>query len=97
MATLASTKELRKMSQEDLQRELEEKRIYVSKLRLSIKMGTEKDTAKLRKEKVYIARILTIVHELNGAKKPSKMPTSAPATAGKPTSVKKTKSTTSKK
>jgi len=63
MSAFATTTELRKMSPQELQREIGEKQGVVSKLRLAVRMQSEKDTAKLRKERLYLARLLTIQHE----------------------------------
>ncbi len=82
MATHATPTELRKMSAEELQREIDEKRPAAKKLHILILAGTEKDTAKLRKERVQIARMLTVLGELKGKDTTSKL--ASPSKKAKP-------------
>ena len=49
------------MSLADLLKEAKQKATEVAKLRLSIKMQKEKDSAKYKREKKYFARLQTII------------------------------------
>lgn len=72
MAKTATTAELRKMSAADLRKEIADKRAEVAKLRMTVALGAEKDTAKFRREKKEIARMLTILGEVESAATPLK-------------------------
>ena len=92
------------MSAQELMRESADKRNEVAKLRLNIRAGSEKDTAKLRKERKYLARIHTVMHAVGGGAqvlkdKPqtSKLPASAKATAGRPAHKRSAKKSSSSK
>lgn len=61
MATTLSIVELRNMMVTDLLREVESQRSQVAQLRLGVKMGKEKDTARYRREKKYLARMLGVI------------------------------------
>lgn len=61
MATHLSIAELRNMTVTDLLREVESERIHVAQLRLGVKVGKEKDTARYRREKKYLARMLGVI------------------------------------
>lgn len=82
MSKTASSTELRKMSASDLRKELAEKRLEVAKMRMSVNQRSEKDTAKYRREKKHIARLLTVISQvedgagktLKAAPKASKVP-----------------------
>lgn len=63
MAGILTIAELHKMNLSDLQREVHEQRTHVAKLRLGIKMKKEKDTAKYRREKTQLARMVTVLTE----------------------------------
>ena len=63
MATKISIKELKNMPTDDLQREIKEQSAVVAKLRLSVKMNKEKDSAKYKKEKKQMARMKTVLKE----------------------------------
>lgn len=64
MATTTTTKELRKMTQADLAKEIREKEGEVVKLRLGVKLGKQKDSAKYIREKKQLARMKTVQSEL---------------------------------
>lgn len=53
--------ELKNMTLEDLVREVSDQRMLVRKLRITISMNTEKDSAKYRREKRALARMLTVI------------------------------------
>lgn len=74
MAIKTTMKELRKMNLADLTREALLKQALVSKMRLGIKMKKEKDTAKYRREKRQLARMQTVLTELNKAKDTTESP-----------------------
>ncbi|MDD4319141.1 MAG: hypothetical protein PHW10_02355 [Candidatus Peribacteraceae bacterium] len=62
MAThLASYGELTAMSLEDLRKEIREQRLSVERMHIGIRMNKEKDSAKYRREKRALARMLTAV------------------------------------
>lgn len=63
MAHRVTPTELRKMPLEELLKEIDEKRLLVAKMRLDVRMRTEKDTAKYRREKRAFAALLTILGE----------------------------------
>ena len=63
MATTLSMKELRTMQQSDLQKELKSQRAVVAKLAIGIQMQKEKDTAKYRREKKVLSRMMTALGE----------------------------------
>lgn len=63
MSKLASTIELRAMQKADLLKEIAEQRDSVAKLRMQIELKSEKDTAKHRRQKRYLARLLTVAGE----------------------------------
>ncbi len=63
MATKISIKELKNMPTDDLLREIKEQSAVVAKLRLSVKMNKEKDSAKYKKEKKQMARMKTVLKE----------------------------------
>lgn len=61
MAHTLTVGELRNMQSTDLAREAREQRALVAKLHMGIKLQKEKDTAKYRREKKLLARMLTIL------------------------------------
>lgn len=63
MATDTTLAELRKMQLSDLLREMKELSTSVAKLRLTVRLGQEKDTAKYQRAKKQLARYKTIVTE----------------------------------
>lgn len=76
--------ELLKMTAEDLRRDAKEKRASIGKLRLALEMKKEKDSAKLRRERRDLARVLTVVSMKKAEalqKKPSSPTVSAPKKA----------------
>jgi len=71
MSSLTTIKELRKMSAEDLRKEIIAQQNTVVKLRLGVKLGKEKDSAKYVREKKQLARMKTVyssVHSVAPAK-----------------------------
>lgn len=98
--------ELRKMPLPDLEREIMEKRMQLTKVHLGVEMRQEKDTAKVRFERRELARMLTALNEkrsssaLNTDAKTATVP--APAAkkakvAAKKSAPKAAKSSTPKK
>lgn len=69
MATLTTTKELRNMTPADLAKEIRAKENEVVKLRLGVKLGKEKDSAKYIREKKQLARMKTVHSQLKTAPK----------------------------
>lgn len=63
MTPKTSAIELRKMQADDLTRDAAAKRLEIAKMRLGIEMRQEKDSAKYRKEKKELARMLTVLNE----------------------------------
>ena len=61
MSSSITITELRSMSLPDLLREIRSQRSSVRKMRLQITMNTEKDTARYRREKKALARMLTVL------------------------------------
>lgn len=68
---VSTTVELRAMSAADLRKEIMELKGNVAKNRLSVHAGTEKDTAAFARSKKQLARMLTV---LNQVEKTSTMP-----------------------
>ncbi len=64
MAKTLSLDELKKMTPADLQKEILEQRHSVAKLRLHVKMGKEKGSHLLRRERKLLAQMLTVLREL---------------------------------
>jgi ribosomal protein L29 len=60
MPSLTSIKELNKMTSEDLLKEIHQQQNAVVKLRLGVKLGKEKDSAKYVREKKQLARMKTV-------------------------------------
>ena len=58
-----SAGELRNASISDLQHEIEAKRMHLAKMRMSLKLKSEKDTAQYRGEKKEFARLFTVLAE----------------------------------
>ncbi len=76
MATKTTITELRKMQLPDLEREVTSKRMEIAKVRIGIEMRQEKDTAKLKRDRRDLARLLTVIHEksLNVSQKSATVP-----------------------
>lgn len=66
MPKTASTTELRKMSAADLQKEISAQRGTVAKLRIGVETRSHKDTAQYRREKKALARLLTVLNQVEG-------------------------------
>lgn len=63
MSSSTTITELRTMQVSDLRKEIRTQRTEVQKMRIQITMNTEKDTAKYRREKRQLARMLTVLTE----------------------------------
>lgn len=63
MSSSVSITELRTMQVADLRKEIRTQRTEVQKMRIQITMNTEKDTAKYRREKRQLSRMLTVLTE----------------------------------
>ena len=55
--------EARKLSREELEREIQQRRLDITKMRLTIHLQKEKDTARLRKERSTLARLSMALQE----------------------------------
>ncbi len=63
---MITIKELRTMTSEDLRTEIRDQETAVLKLRLGVKLGKEKDSAKYIRERKQLARMKTIATEKQG-------------------------------
>lgn len=63
MSSITTITELRTMQLADLRREVRAQQTEVRKLRLQIEMNTEKDSAKYRREKRQLARMMMVMGE----------------------------------
>jgi large subunit ribosomal protein L29 len=79
MAKALTLVELRKMSAEDLRKEVASHRKKKAELHLHVKLGKEKGVHLYRNAKKELARILTVLSELQRKQAPSRMPTSKAA------------------
>lgn len=94
MSQHITTTELRKMTPQDLSKEIGEKRGSIAKMRIAVAMRTQKDTAQYRREKKDLARMLTVLQEINHEKTSKEAPLKTPRKASKvPTSAKPLAST----
>lgn len=91
-----SATDMRKMKPAELRKEIDGRRSSVAKIRIGITMRSHKDTAQFRREKKDLARMLTVLGELENANstlkandKNSTVPAFAEATAGKSASAPK--------
>lgn len=66
MASTLSLTDLRKMHVSDLEKDLQEKKLALAKIRLDIGMMSQKDTSQYKKGKKEVARILTVINEKKG-------------------------------
>lgn len=71
MPTTLSLAELRNMTPSDLEKEAHEQKMIVVRLRLGMSVGKEKDTARYRREKKHLARILGVLSEKESLKSSS--------------------------
>lgn len=78
MATIPTIKELRAMQAKDLQNEVAEYGRTLAKIRLDVALGAEKDTAKLRRTRKAIARMNTVLAQMQNS-----ATVAAPATSPK--------------
>lgn len=71
MAALTTIKELQNMTPKDLLKEVSEQENMVVKLRLGVKLGKEKDSAKYVRERKQLARMKTVLTQkvMEGEKK----------------------------
>ncbi|MAE68435.1 50S ribosomal protein L29 [bacterium] len=67
MSALTTTKELHKMSPKDLLKEIIAQENTVVKLRLGVKLGKEKDSAKYIREKKQLARMKTVYSSVSSS------------------------------
>lgn len=63
MASFSTITELRNMQASELEKDLQEKKLIVAKMRIDIDMRSQKDTAQYKKEKKQVARIQTVLTE----------------------------------
>lgn len=63
MSALMTMDEVRKLSREELEREIRQRSLDIAKMRLAIHLQKEKDTARLRKERRVFARLSMALHE----------------------------------
>ena len=63
MSAVWTPKEMRQLPQGELVREIQKRRLDLAKIRVTIHLQKEKDTAKLRKERRIIARLQTVLRE----------------------------------
>lgn len=66
-----NTKELRALTEKELRKQLETAKVSLQKIRIGIRTKHEKDTSKANKTKKEIARIQTILNEIE-AQSPQK-------------------------
>lgn len=89
---MSTSAELRAMSAADLRKEIQVVSEAVAKQGLAVQSRTEKDTASFSRNKKQVARMLTVLREielgkeLNTKSKVAKVPASAKTSAGKPAS-----------
>lgn len=86
MSSTLSYAELLNMNLQDLSREADSQRMIVRKMRIEISMNTEKDSARYRREKRALARMLTALSKksndaLSSSAKPSTVVRSKAASA----------------
>jgi ribosomal protein L29 len=86
MTKHATPAELRKMSPEELRKEITSKRSEIAKAKIGVRMGSHKDTATVRRDRKELARMLTVMNAnpaeksastLKKSKKASKVPASS--------------------
>ncbi|MBI3331557.1 hypothetical protein HYZ99_01195 [Candidatus Peregrinibacteria bacterium] len=63
MSASVTTKELRNSQVTDLERDVRAQQSLVAKLRMGIKLQKEKDSAKYKREKKTLARMMTVLTE----------------------------------
>lgn len=93
MPKTTSAAEMRKMSPDDLRKEIAERRASVAKMKLGINMRSHKDTAQFRRDKKEVARLLTVLGEVergsekkdNSTLKDKRKVSTVPASAKKAT------------
>ena len=71
MPSRITIKELQKMTPKDLLKEIYSQENIVVKLRLGVKLGKEKDSAKYIREKKQLARMKTVNSALKFAEAPA--------------------------
>ena len=70
MTVKLTTTEIRKMTDADLLQEAATRRGAIAKLKIHVRLGKEKDTAQVKRERRMLARILTIIGQ-KAAEKPA--------------------------
>lgn len=60
MVHKTSTTELRRMTMDDIEREIRAKQMTVAKMRLGLKIGSEKDSARYKRERKQLAQLRTV-------------------------------------
>ena len=79
MATHSSATELQSMTLADLTREIRGQAFSLEKMRLSVQLGKEKDTARFRREKRQYARMMTeLGRKQRGRLQPRVKPSTVP-------------------
>lgn len=63
MSAQMTMDEVRKLSREELEREIGQRRLDIAKMRLVIHLQKEKDTARFRRERRTLARLSMVLHE----------------------------------
>lgn len=69
---LSSFGELLAMPSDELRRDMAAQRVLMRKMRMGVELKKEKDTARYRREKRQLARMLTAFHSLKGLKQKPK-------------------------
>ena len=82
MSVTTSITELRALQVADLLREIANQETLVVKLRMGVKMGMEKNSAKYVHERKQLARMKTVINEKS--QKVQKVQTSAPSVTSAP-------------
>lgn len=92
MSKVVSAAELRKMPAADLRKEIVEKRASVSKMKVAVEMRSHKDTAQFRRERKELARMLTVLNQVESSDNSTKTPLKAERKASTVRASKKTAS-----
>lgn len=80
-------KDLRKMSVSDLESEAKALRLEIGKIRMGVELRSEKDTAKVKRAKRNLARILTVLGEKQNSEAPALKKKASSATVSAPVSA----------
>ncbi len=65
MSKSVSTTELRTMSAADLRKEIDGQKMTVAKMKMAVDQRSHKDTAQFRREKKTLARLLTVLNQVD--------------------------------